>query len=254
MKSRFLMFALAGLLCVGQALARVNVNTATAEELQTLNGIGPVRAQLIIDFRRENGPFKSIDDLRKIPELRGSVAEGLKGRITYTGPTKISGAETDNKSESRKAERASPTSPSVPPAKLKALPPPKTVAKPLAKPVDEAAQPAAPAPTNTAKPAGPASPARPAMPGKPASESKSVATAQPADEKSPAALAPARPAMPGKPAGPASVPTKAAVPEAKPAAPSVAPAKPASPVAKPAGPAMPGAPAKPASPAQPAAY
>lgn len=250
MKSRFLMFALAGLLCVGQAMARVNVNTATAEELQSLNGIGPVRAQLIIDYRRENGPFKSIDDLRKIPELRGSVAEGLKGRITYTGPTKISGAETDNKSESRKAERASPASPSVQPAKLKALPPPKTVAKP----VDEAAQPVAPAPTNTAKPAGPASPARPAMPGKPASESKSVATVQPADEKSPPALAPARPAMPGKPAGPASVPAKPTGPEAKPAAPSVAPAKPASPVAKPAGPAMPGAPAKPASPAQPAAY
>lgn len=200
MKSRFLMFALAGLLCVGQALARVNVNTATAEELQTLNGIGPVRAQLIIDFRRENGPFKSIDDLRKIPELRGAVAEGLKGRITYTGPTRISGAETDNKSESRKAERASPASPSVQPAKPKALPPPKTVAKPLAKPVDEAAQPAAPAPTNTAKPAGPASAsARPAVPeAKPATPS-----AAPAKPASPVAK-PAGPAMPGAPAKPAA--------------------------------------------------
>lgn len=243
MKSRFLMFALAGLLCVGQAMARVNVNTATAEELQTLNGIGPVRAQLIIDYRRENGPFKSIDDLRKIPELRGAVAEGLKGRITYSGPTKIPGAEPDNKSESRKAERASPASPSVQPAKPKALPPPKSVAKPA----NEAAQPAAPAPMNTAKPAGPASPARPAMPGKAPSESKPVAVAQPTVDKSPA---PARPAMPGKSAAPA----KPVDHEAKPAAPSSAPAKPASPVVKPAGPAVPGAPAKPASPARPAAY
>lgn len=250
MKSRFLMFALAALLCVGQALARVNVNTATAEELQTLNGIGPVRAQLIIDYRRENGPFKTLDDLRKIPELRGSVAEGLKGRITYTGPTKISGAEPDNKSESRKAERASPASPSVQTAKPKALPPPKSVAKPLAKPAEQAAQPAAPAPMNTAKPASPASPARPAMPGKSASENKPVTAAPSAEDKAPAALSPARPAMPGKPAGPASVPAKPAASEAK----SAAPAKPASPVAKPAGPAMPGVPAKPASPAQPVAY
>lgn len=232
MKSRFLMFALAGLLCVGQALARVNVNTATAEELQTLNGIGPVRAQLIIDYRRDNGPFKTIDDLRKIPELRGTVAEGLKGRITYSGPTKIPAAERNG----GKDNEASAT-----PAKPKALPPP----RPVAKPAEKAAQPAAPAPTSTAKPAGPASPARPAMP---ASESKPVALPS-ADEKSPAGHAPARPAMPGKPAAPA----KPAAAEAKPAAPSTAPAKPASPVAKPSGPAMPGAPAKPAGPAQPAA-
>lgn len=228
MKSRFLMFALASLMCVGQALARVNVNTATAEELQTLNGIGPVRAQLIIDYRRENGPFKSIDDLRKIPELRGAVAEGLKGRITYSGPTKIPAAERNG----GKDNEASAT-----PAKPKALPPP----RPVAKPAEKAAQPAAPTPTSTAKPAGPASPAKPAMPGKSASESKPVAPPS-ADEKSPAVHAPARPAMPGKPAAPAAAPAKPAAAEAKPAAP-----------AKPAGPAMPGAPAKPAGPAQPAA-
>jgi competence protein ComEA len=241
MKSRFLMFALAGLLCIGQAMARVNVNTATAEELQTLNGIGPVRAQLIIDYRRENGPFKTIDDLRKIPELRGAVAEGLKGRITYSGPTKIPAAERNGGKDNEV---------SAAPAKPKALPPP----RPVAKPAEKAAQPAAPAPMGMAKPAGPASPARPAMPGKSASENKPVAASPSADEKSPAVHAPARPAMPGKPVGPASVPAKPVTSEAKPATPSVAPAKPASPVAKPAGPAAPGAPAKPASPAQPAAY
>jgi competence protein ComEA len=231
MKSRFLLFALAGLLCVGQALARVNVNTATAEELQTLQGIGPVRAQLIIDYRRQNGPFKSIDDLRKIPELRGTVVEGMKGRISYTGPTKVSGAE-------RKRDSAKSDSAAAKPAKLKALPPP----APIAKPVGKAS---APAPMSAPHRAGPASPARPAMPGKPANESQPVAA------PTPAAVA-ARPAAPARPAGPAAVrpmvsPAKPAMPGAAPAQPAGAAAKPASPVAKPAAPAMPARPAQPAA-------
>jgi competence protein ComEA len=246
MKSRFLMFAAACLLCLGQAQARVNVNTATPEELQSLYGIGEVRAQAIIDYRRQNGPFKSIRDLRKVPDIPESVLVGLKGKVSYSGQTNISASERDSKSESAKAERASPAGTSVQPAKPKALPPP----KPVAKSVEQAAPPASPAPMNMAKPAGPASPARPAMPGKSASESKPVVAPPSADEKQPTAAAVARPAMPGKPAAPA----RPAVSEATPAAPSAGPAKPASPVGKPAAPAMPGAPAKPASPAQPAAY
>lgn len=217
MRSRFLLFALAGLLCVGQAIARVNVNTATAEELETLDGIGPVRAQLIIDYRRQNGPFKNLDDLRKIPELRGAVAEGLKGRITYRGETKISGSERSAKSDEAKAEKpaAKPLDQPVAPAAPAASKAPRPAA-----PVIPASRPAAEAP----KPATPASPARPALPATPAA-------------------APARPAMPG------ATPAK----PAKPAVPGAHPAQPAAPaaVANPA-PAKPAAPAMPARPAQPA--
>ena len=41
----------------------VNVNTATAEELETLTGIGPALAQAIVDYRAEHGAFRSAEDL-----------------------------------------------------------------------------------------------------------------------------------------------------------------------------------------------
>lgn len=44
----------------------VNINTATIDELVKLNGIGVAYAQRILDYRQENGSFKSIDDLLKI--------------------------------------------------------------------------------------------------------------------------------------------------------------------------------------------
>ena len=43
----------------------ININTASREELKTLQGIGQVRADAIIKYREAHGPFKSLDELRK---------------------------------------------------------------------------------------------------------------------------------------------------------------------------------------------
>ena len=60
---KILFFSLMSLTLLGSALAAVNVNTASYDELQTISGIGPATAQRILDERRK-GPFKSLDDLQ----------------------------------------------------------------------------------------------------------------------------------------------------------------------------------------------
>ena len=59
-----LMVALAFALCSGAALAALNLNTATKDELVALPGIGPAKAQAILDYRSAHGPFKAIEELK----------------------------------------------------------------------------------------------------------------------------------------------------------------------------------------------
>ncbi len=63
----------------GQA---VNINTATQELLETLPGIGATTATAIIDYRLENGPFSTVDDLLKVPGIGPNTLENLTGLIT----------------------------------------------------------------------------------------------------------------------------------------------------------------------------
>jgi competence protein ComEA len=60
----------------------INVNSASAKELEELPGVGPVLAQRIIDWRTANGPFMSVDDLNSVPGIGDSVFAQIKPLAT----------------------------------------------------------------------------------------------------------------------------------------------------------------------------
>lgn len=60
----------------------VNINTATLEELDALPGIGPTIAQRIIDYRNENGPFNTIEDIMNVSGIGPSTFEEIQDLIT----------------------------------------------------------------------------------------------------------------------------------------------------------------------------
>ncbi|ABB15935.1 helix-hairpin-helix domain-containing protein [Carboxydothermus hydrogenoformans] len=62
--------------------AKVNINTATAEELDELPGVGPATAAKIIEYREQNGPFATIEDLKKVKGIGDKKFETLKDYIT----------------------------------------------------------------------------------------------------------------------------------------------------------------------------
>jgi competence protein ComEA len=61
----------------------LDINTATVEELQTLKGIGPKRAEAIIRYRGENGPIRSAQDLLSVPGVGVSVITANGEELTF---------------------------------------------------------------------------------------------------------------------------------------------------------------------------
>jgi competence protein ComEA len=63
------------------ATAPLDLNTASAEQLDALPGVGPATAQKIIDYRQAHGPFRSIDELEAVPGIGPSKLAQLKGLV-----------------------------------------------------------------------------------------------------------------------------------------------------------------------------
>lgn len=63
----------------------VNINKADAEALQqNMEGIGPVKAKAIVDYRKKNGDFKSVDDLAKVPGIGKETMQKNKRNVSTT--------------------------------------------------------------------------------------------------------------------------------------------------------------------------
>ena len=66
-------------------LSPLDLNTATAEELASLPGIGEALAERIVAYRTERGPFASTEEIMEVSGIGPGKFEGLKDRITVNG-------------------------------------------------------------------------------------------------------------------------------------------------------------------------
>jgi competence protein ComEA len=71
------------------AFAAVNINTATQAELETLKGVGPAKAKMIVDDRAKNGPFKSVDDLDRVKGFGMKSVDKLRSELSVSGATTV---------------------------------------------------------------------------------------------------------------------------------------------------------------------
>ena len=66
----------------GSSAALINLNTASKEELMTLNSIGAARAEAILSYREQKGGFRTIEDIMKVPGIKNAAFQKIKDKIT----------------------------------------------------------------------------------------------------------------------------------------------------------------------------
>jgi competence protein ComEA len=64
------------------AQSKVNINTATAKELENLSGVGPKTAEKIVTYRQEHGEFASVEQLRQVPGIGDKKLAAIQDMIS----------------------------------------------------------------------------------------------------------------------------------------------------------------------------
>ena len=103
-----ILVVLAALLLSGAAAAALNLNTATKDELVALPGIGPAKAQAIVDYRNQHGPFKSVDEIRKVKGIGEKLFLQIKPELAIGAPARNAVAQASAKADGKPDAKAAP--------------------------------------------------------------------------------------------------------------------------------------------------
>lgn len=85
---KFLLSLFVSLAFPGFACAAVDLNAATKEELETVKGIGPVKAEAVVAHRKYNGPFKKVDDLKETKGFGDKSVDKMRHEVTVDSAAK----------------------------------------------------------------------------------------------------------------------------------------------------------------------
>ncbi|SCZ49175.1 ComEA family DNA-binding protein [Thiohalomonas denitrificans] len=81
----FIIVAISILFSAAVSAQPVNINTAGPEVLaEAINGVGPARAEAIVAYREQHGPFKSVEDLREIKGIGPVLLESNRDKLLVT--------------------------------------------------------------------------------------------------------------------------------------------------------------------------
>ena len=85
----FSIVLLAGFASAGDSHGVVNINKASAEQLQLLPRIGPALAGRILEFREKNGEFQAVDELQAVRGIGARSLESLRPYLSVSGDTTL---------------------------------------------------------------------------------------------------------------------------------------------------------------------
>ena len=104
---KLLLAVVSALLFSIPAWAAVDINKASQAELESVKGIGPKKAQAIIEYRKKNGEFKSVDELDKVPGFGKKSVDLVKKDISVGSAKAAAAGNTEKTLKDAKINKAS---------------------------------------------------------------------------------------------------------------------------------------------------